>query len=223
VVGQPGQRIERVAQHVAAGASSHFPAVDEGDAFHRLQRGCIQVLHRRAEHQALVPGVVGDQRQHRVLQARVIRLPVVGNFERRIGARDMLQDGRAGPRPACWWELARHLEGNLELDDQPDIVASADGGARTEHLVAQQAARHRVLEPHQVAHGRCRDRDLVARQRRAPLLHQLRHVGVLDPVGGIGIAGCQLAPQCGETFATRVLANQFRRCGVRRIRRRCHE
>ena len=60
MIGEPGQRIVRMPEHVGAGATTGFGAVDEGAAGHLQQVGCL-VRGRPGRARAGGEEIVGDQ------------------------------------------------------------------------------------------------------------------------------------------------------------------
>src|SRR5687767_14412428 len=60
VIGEPGDRVERMAHGVGAAALADLVAVDGGDATDRSKIDPFPVFDGRTEYSAFVPAVVGD-------------------------------------------------------------------------------------------------------------------------------------------------------------------
>src|SRR5436190_10791032 len=59
MVGEPGQRVVGMAEHVGAGAAPGFLAVDDSAALDREQVGRLDARHRLAEHAAGSEEIIG--------------------------------------------------------------------------------------------------------------------------------------------------------------------
>src|SRR5207237_1289164 len=107
----------------------HAP-VDRGDAAHGGEVDVAPVLDRHAEHRALVPAVVGDELERMPGELAIVGVAIVGELDRRHhraheGRDAAARIGRIGGR-----QVGRHFHGELELDDQMDIVRGAHARGR---------------------------------------------------------------------------------------------
>ena len=92
MIGEPGQRVVRMAEHVGAGAAADFSAVDDGAADHVEQIGCGGSRHRLAEHAAGGKEIV--RHQSRRADGLPVGVAVVDDLDRRQIGLDGLRDRR---------------------------------------------------------------------------------------------------------------------------------
>ena len=88
MIGEPGQRVVRMAEHVGAGAAAGFDAVDEGaaDHFQQVRRG--RSRHRLSEHAAGGKEIVGHQ--SRRAEGLPIDIALIDDLDRRMIGLDRL-------------------------------------------------------------------------------------------------------------------------------------
>ena len=134
------------------------------------------------------------------LQQRVVGVAVVGQFDCGHRGRHALGDTVARVRGVDGGNILRHLEGDLEFDDEPLIV----GGPHARLAAANRAFMHvagdRIVQPDHGAHLRRGERDLVARHG-AEGLGAAAHELALDGVSLAHVARRELRRQRREALA----------------------
>ena len=185
-VGQPGQGVQRVAQHVASVAFTGGFSVDGHCAAGVLQVQGLPVRPFRPQHDAGVPGVVGGHSQE--VEVAVIGAPVVhqleGGHQRAHRRRDSLPSvGRAAGGQAG---LQAHRD--LAFRAETDVIAGVHRRRGVMHSALKNRSGAGGVKPDHPLHHRRGQRNLVAhdgpalrgQQRLKRLLHI---VGFLDGGG----------------------------------------
>jgi hypothetical protein len=207
VVGDPGDRVERVAHRVGAAPFAHALAVDRGHAARRAEVQPLPGLDRVAEHRAFVPGVVGDELERVLAQLGVVGVAVVGQLERRHHRAHRLRHALVKERGVGRRQVLGHLHRDLELDQQPAVVGGAHAGRRAAHARLEHGPCLRVVHADEAAHLRAGERNLVA-DDGAELLRAQRDEGILDGVRLLAGPGRELCRQRREALAPLVRFEQ---------------
>lgn len=170
IVGEPDECLERVAEHGRTRALGHHLAVEAQHGLGLGQVDLAPIAHGRPEDQAAIGAVVGQDRGHAHLEpihpARVDQLD--GAVEGGHGGGDLV--ARIGRRARR--EAAREREREFGLDAELVERLGRDLGRAVEAHRREDAAgkrRGRAQELLRLGRGAA---DLVARDRRAPDLHE---------------------------------------------------
>ncbi len=160
MIGEPGERVVGMAQHIGAGAAPLLLAVDDGASRDRAQIGCGDARHRFAEHAARREEVVGDQRR------RAQRLPfdvaVVDDLDRWMIGLDRLGDPFGGERRLAGREIARQPHRDLAFDADVDEIGRRQPHAAVMNALLEHAAATGMWDVEIFLHHRAGAADLVA-------------------------------------------------------------
>ncbi len=182
MVGQPGQGNEGMAEHVAAEAAVGFLAVELHDA-----AGALEIapgLGEIAEHDAGVPGVVGDQRQR--FQHLVVGIAVVDHFDAGANAVDGQRDLVERERRRARRQVAADADADFELQAHAPVIAGVQHHAALHHAAGEHHARQRPVDVAHLLHARGGEADLVARGCTGLGDHQV-DIAALDGVSGVQV------------------------------------
>src|SRR2546422_256734 len=138
MIGEPGQRVVGMTEHVGPGAAPGLLAVDDGAALDREQVRRLGARHRLAEHAAGGEEIIGNKRR------RAHRLPfdvaVVDDLDRGMIGLDRLHHPLRGERSFRWHDIACEPHRDLAFDADTDIVAIAELGAAVANALREYTA-----------------------------------------------------------------------------------
>src|ERR1700736_2333123 len=154
---EPGERVQRMAHHIAATAAADLLPVDREPG-----RSPSQVLgpptgHRRPEHHSRIPCIAGDHR--RSVEPLVIIVQILDQLDCRHAALDRRGDlaGSAALR-----QVVAQPKGNLGFDPEAAVVRRCQFGSAVMDLLREDRAIAGLADPAEFLHDGCCKPDLVA-------------------------------------------------------------
>jgi hypothetical protein len=163
MVGEPCQRVVRMAEHIGAGASSILNPVDHGATDDIKQIGSCGSRHRGSEHAAGGEEIV--RHQSRRTDGLPVGIAVIDDLDGGQICLDRLRDGLRRERRPRWLKIMRKPHGDLAFDADTDEILGRQRHAAGMNASCKYAAAARVRNSEIVLHHRAGAADLVTDQR----------------------------------------------------------
>src|SRR5689334_18244837 len=119
-IGEPGERIEGMAQHVGAGAPPGPDAADDRAANYREQVGRGRSRHRLAKHATGGKEII--RYQGRQAQALPLLISIIDDLDRRQISLDGIADGIGRERRLRGREVTPEPDSNFAFDADADEI-----------------------------------------------------------------------------------------------------